>query len=320
MIENRASDAQVQATKQTDFAKSMIARLKEEAGSKILDFCEKATVTGAGDYTFYRFGEGDVAGNTLDMYSGGTDQVGNAGTAKSYVASIDYVYASDKIRAADVKSTSLDLKSSFVDSLVYAMKRNIDKKVLGTLDALQGGDDLGHDNPTKVYFMGDKTETLDSENIVNCLIEGAVFASTLAKETSVSGRPSVAIIVTAREHAILHKAERIINANYASVAAYQRNTLFGCEVIKVAESVKLGWATMSANSDAPTTAYTDSGCTIGQIYLIPQGTIGAASWEGDVDAKSWWDDGQDALFCRAKRSIGVVAIEPEAVIRVVYKR
>lgn len=330
MIDNRASKAQVSDTQQTEFAKSMIARMKEEDGSKILDFCEKATVVDAATYTFYRFGEGQVGNNTLNMYAGGADEAGNAGTSKNYTATIDYVYASDKIKAADVKSTGLDLKSSFVDSMVYAMKRNIDKLVLGTVDVLGGtnvfGDvsDLGD---SKVFVVGDKSVSLDDTKNVNALIEAAIFASTLAKETSVSGRPSVAIVVTAKEFAILHRAERIVNANYASVASFQRNTLFGCEVIKVAESVKKGWKTgtdENADTVAPDAPYyhsiTANAATVGQIYLIPQGTIGAASWEGEIDAKSWWDDGQDALFCRAKRSLGVAAIEPESVIRLIYKR
>lgn len=319
MIENRASGAQLSETKQIEFAKSMLARLKEEAGSNILDFCEKATVTGAGDYTFYRFGEGSVGDNTLDMYSTGADVAGHAGTAKSYIANIDYIYASDKIRAADMKSTSLDLKSSFVDSLVYAMKRNVDFKVLGELDKQTGS---AIQTEGSVCVVGDNALELDNEKIVNTIIESAVFASTLAKETSVSGRPSVAIVVTAREFAILHKAERIINANYASVAAFQRNTLFGCEVIKVAESVKRGGEDTWDGLSAATLLYnaTSNGAKVGVIHLIPQGTIGAAEWEGDVDAKSWWDDGQDALFCRAKRSLGVVAIEPESTIRIIYKR
>ncbi|MGL4971243.1 MAG: phage capsid protein [Cetobacterium sp.] len=319
MADVRASEAQLLKTKQEDYASSMIAKLQEEGGSNILDFCEKATVTGASTYTFYRFGEGGVGTNKLDMYSGGADEKGNAGEAESYQVTIDYIYASDKIKASDVKSTSLDLKSSFVDSMVQAMKRNVDFEVLKSVDTLAGSPVFGEKE--KVYIMGDSAKALDNEDIINSIIEGTVFASTLAKETSVSGRPSVAMVVTAREFAILHRAERIVNANYVNVNKVQRNTLFGCEVIKVAESVKRGWTTEGADGTTATDIGYNSGqAKVGQIILIPQGTIGAASWENDVDAKSWWDDGQDALFCRAKKSIGTIAIEPESVIRLVYKK
>ncbi|MGL5594109.1 MAG: phage capsid protein [Cetobacterium sp.] len=308
------------ATKQDEFAKAMLMRMQEEKGSKILDFCEKATVSGANTYTFYRFGESEVGTKDIDMYR--ENYAGNAGKADKYVATIDYIYASDKIKAAEVNSTSLDLKSSFVNSLIYAMKRNVDYMVLHPIDLSTADKDFGK-TAVSLLLMGDGDAALDSEGNVNALIEAAVFASTLAKETSVEGRPSVAIVVTAREFAILHRAEKITNTNYATVNPFQRNTLFGCEVVKVAESVKNGWANANAGgagTDAATVSYTAAvKPVIGQIILIPQGTVGAASWENDVEAKSWWDDAQDSLFCRTKRSLGTVMLEPNSIIRLVYK-
>ncbi|MGL5594110.1 MAG: phage capsid protein [Cetobacterium sp.] len=282
-------------TKQVEFATSMLMRMQEEKGSKILDFTEKATVTGANTYTFYRFGESEVGGNDIDMYR--SAYVGNAGTAEKKVATIEYVYASDKIKAAEVNSTSLDLKSSFVDSLMYAMKRNVDKILFGEVEKLTFADKYTAGQGLK---FGDQALALDDEKNINALVEAAVYAATLAKETTVSERPSVALVVTAREFAILHRAEKITNTNYATISKFQTNTLFGCEVIKIAEGIK-------------TTA--KKHC----IYLIPQGTIGSASWENDVEAKAWWDDAQDSLFCRAKRSLGVVVLEPESIMQVVYK-
>ncbi|MGL4971244.1 MAG: phage capsid protein [Cetobacterium sp.] len=295
----KSSPEQIGATKQIEFATSMLMRMKEEGGSNILNFAEKATVSGANKYTFYRFSEGTVGDNTLNMYAGGATDAGNAGTAEAYQATIDYIYASDKIRSADLNSTSLDLKSSFVNTLTYAMKRAIDEKVLKPIVTLTYSPNY---TPKQGLDFTPAVKTkLDDATTVNSLIEAAVFASTLAKETSVSNRPNVAIVVTAREFAILHRAERIINANYASVNKFQENTLFGCEVVKVADGIK---GTDVAQREA--------------IYFIPNGTFGSASWENDVDAKAWHDDGQDAMFCRAKRSIGVVLLEPESIIKVGY--
>lgn len=286
--------ANITNTKQEEFATSMLMKMQEEKGSKILDFAEKATVTGANTYTFYRFGESQVGGSDLNMY--GVDYAGNAGEAEKKTATIDYVYASDKIKAAELNSTSLDLKSSFINTLMFAMKRNIDKLVFTEIEKLTFSTDFTAGNGLK---MGDETKALDHVDNVNALVEAAVYASTLAKETTVEERPSVALVVTAREFAVLHRAERITNTNYATISKFQTNTLFGCEVVKIAEGVK---------------AAGKKNC----VYLIPQGTIGAASWENDVDAKAWHDDGQDALFCRAKRSLGVAVLEPESIIQVVY--
>ncbi|MGL6100946.1 MAG: phage capsid protein [Fusobacteriaceae bacterium] len=277
-------------TKQAEFATSMLMRLKEEKGSKLVEFTEKAKVTGANTYTFYRFGESTVGGNDINMYDGA--YAGNAGKAEKITATIEYVYASDKIKAAEVKSTSLDLKSSFVDSLMFSMKRNVDKLIFTEVEKLTFAPTYTAGQGLK---FGDVAKALDDPLNVAALVEGAVYASTLAKETSVEGRPSVAIVVTAREFAVLHRAERITNTNYATIANFQTNTLFGCEVIKVAEGIKGKF-----------------------VYLIPQGTIGTASWENDVEAKAWWDDSQDSLFCRAKRSIGVAILEPESIMRVEY--
>lgn len=281
-------------TKQTEFATSMLMKMAEEKGSKILDFCEKATVNGANVYTFYRFGESTVGGDDINMYDGA--YVGQAGKAEKKTATIGYVYASDKIKAAEVKSTSLDLKSSFVNSLMQAMKRNVDKIVMVEIEKLVFSADY---TVGQGLLFGDAAKTLDDPSNVAALVEASVYAATLAKETSVSTRPSVAIILTAREFAILHRAERVTNTNYANVNKFQTNTLFGCEVVKIADNIK---EAAKKNS----------------IYLIPQGTIGAASWENDVEAKAWWDEAQDSLFCRSKRSLGVAVIEPESIMKVQY--
>lgn len=298
-IEGKASAAQVSATKQIEYATSMLMRMREEGGSNILDFTEKAIVKDANKYTFYRFSEGSVGNNELNMYAAGASVAGNAGSATAVQATIDYIYASDKIKSADLNSTSLDLKSSFIDSMVYAMKRKVDSMVMAPVLALTfsktytEGQGLDFSPATKTH--------LDDVSTVNALIEAAVYASTLAKETSVSNRPNVAIVVTAREFAVLHRAERVLNTNYASVNKFQENTLFGCEIVKVAEGTK-GTDVDKSKS----------------IYFIPNGTIGSASWENDVDAKAWHDDGQDAMFCRAKRSLGVAMLEPESIIAVGY--
>lgn len=298
-MEGKANPTQVGQTKQIEFATSMLMRMKEEGGSNILNYAEKATVSGASKYTFYRFSEGKVGNNKLNMYENGADVLGDAGTAKNYQATIDYIYASDKIRSADLNSTSLDLKSSFIDSLTFAMKRTIDLKVMAPIVALTYSKTYNADQG--LDFTPATKTTLENVDTVNALIEAAVYANTLAKETTVSNRPNVAIVVTAREFAVLHRAERILNTDYASVNKFQENTLFGCEVVKVAEGTK---GTTADGRDA--------------IYFIPNGTFGAASWENDVDAKAWMDDGQDAMFCRAKRSIGIALLEPESIIKVGY--
>lgn len=295
--------ADVTKTKQDLFATNMLAMLTEQKGSNILDYAEyEANVQDGGSYTFYRMKESTVGTNELNMYADG--YTGNAGQSESYKVEIDYVYASDKIKAKNIKSTSLDLGSTFLTSLTNAMKRSIDKKVFDTIQAITFS--KTPTAGTNGTLVGDGLKTLDDEANVNALIQTAVYASTLAKETGVGSndRGSVALVVDAAEFAILHRAEKITNANYATINNFQRNTLFGCDVVKVAAGVKT----------KPTGATGD-----GAVYIIPKGAFGAASWEGDVEAKSWFDEGQDSLFCKARRSIGVTVIEPESIFALEYK-
>lgn len=127
---------------------------------------------------------------------------------------------------------------------------------------------------------------------MDALIEAAVYASTNVKMSVDEGRSGVALVVDTAQFAKLHRAEKITNANYQMSNKFMGNNLFGCDVVKVARSVK--------DND--------------KLYLIPAGTIGVASFENDVDAKSWWDDGEDSLFCRVKRSLGVAILEPESIV------
>lgn len=276
----------VEQTKQQEFAAVMLQKLKEEKASNLIEFAEKATVTGANTYNFYRLGEANIGGNTLNMYS---DQYqGNGGTSEKIPAVIDYVYASDKIKAIDVKSTSLNLENSYVKSLSDALKRNVDKVILDAIKA----------KTSNLKKYDGSAKEIDDPSNVDALIEHAVYASTNVKDMSVSeGRTGVALVLDTAEYAKLFRAEKITNSNWSGSNKFMAGQLFGCDVVKVARITK----------DRDT------------MYLIPSGTIGVASFENDVDAMSWWDNGQDALFCRVKRSIGVAVIEPESIVEFKHK-
>lgn len=270
-------------TKQEEFAVVMLQKIAEQKASNLWDYAEKATVEGANTYNFYRLGESQVGTNTLKMIS--DSYAGNGGEAKKYTATIDYVYASDKIRAIDIKSTSLNLEDSYVKSLADALKRNCDKTIL-TKIAAEGSIDKVDLNANQI----------DSTEVVNALIESAVLASTNVKMSVSEGRTGVALVVDTAQYARLFRAEKITNNNWSASNKFMVGSLFGCDVVKVAKSTK--------------------GAT--KIYLIPAGTFGIASFENDVEAKSWWEDAEDSLFCRVKRSMGVAVMEPESIIEIAH--
>lgn len=276
----------VEQTKQQEFAAVMLQKLKEEKASNLIEFAERATVDGANTYNFYRLGESNIGGNSLNMYK--DDYQGNGGTAEKVTAIIDYVYASDKIKAIDVKSTSLNLENSYVKSLSDALKRNVDTVILAEIKK----------KTAQLKKYDGALKDIDDPTNVDALIEHAVYASTNVKDMSVSeGRTGVAIVLDTAQYAKLFRAEKITNSNWSGSNKFMAGQLFGCDVVKVARITK--------DRDV--------------LYLIPSGTFGVASFENDVDAKSWWDDGQDALFCRVKRSIGVAVIEPESIVEFKHK-
>lgn len=280
-------------TKQIEFATAMKKKLQEEKGSKLIEFSQKATVKGANKYTFYILGESAVGTNELNMYD--TAYAGNGGEAKKIDAEIDYVYASDKIKRADLNSTSLDISGSLLGSLTDALKRNVDKKILDVINAK--GFDATATTADKCVLVGDTTKPIDDVETVNTIIETAAYLATLAKETSVEGT-DVCIVVDASEYAKLHRAEKFTKNDWMfSTKMISDNTLFGCEVIKVAQSAK-------ANKG---------------ILLIARGAFGTASWENDVNAESEWLWGQDCLGLKAFRSLGVAVLDEKAIYKVQYK-
>ena len=162
--------------------------------------------------------------------------------------------AHDKIKAIDVKSTSLDLENSYVKSLSDALKRNVDAVILAEVKK----------KTANLKKAGTSSSEIDDPANVDALIENAVFASTNVKMSVSEGRSGVALVVDTAQFAKLFRAEKITNSNWSGSNKFMSGQLFGCDVVKVARSTK----------DKDT------------LYLIPAGTIGVASFENDVDAKA----------------------------------
>ena len=274
------------ATKQQEFAATMLQKLKEEKGSNLIDYAEKGTVKGANTYNFYRLGESTVGGKDLKMF--GQEYSGNGGATEKIPATIEYVYASDKIKAADLNSTSLNLENSYIKSLNDSLKRNVDKTILDAVKA----------QTSHLTKAGSSVKDIDDPANVDALIEMAVYASTNVKMSVSEGRSGVALVLDTPQYAKLFRAEKITNNNWSASNKFMVGSLFGCDVIKVAQSTK--------DKD--------------KMYLIPAGTIGVASWENDVEAKAWWEDAEDSLFCRVKRSLGVAVLEAGSIIEFTHKQ
>ena len=277
----------VEQTKQQEFAVVMLQKLKEEKASNLIDYAEKATVSGADTYTFYRLGESTVGNDKLNMYK--DDYQGTGGTAEQVACTINYVYAHDKIGLKQVKSTQLNLENSYIKSLSDALRRNCDKVILSAISA----------KTSNLKKIGDQLKDITDDANVTALIKSVAYASTLVNESSVSdGRSGVAIVLDTAQYAQLFGVDKVLNAQYPSVNEIRtRNSLFGADVVKVASATK----------------------ETEKIYIIPAGTIGVASYENDIDAKAWWDDGQDSLFCRVRRSLGVAVLEPESIFEFSHK-
>lgn len=275
----------VTQTKQQEFAVVMLQKLKEEKASNLIDYAEKATVNGANTYNFYRLGESTVGTNELKMFADGYQ--GTGGTAEKISCTIDYVYAHDKIKAIDIKSTSLNLENSYVKSLSDALKRNVDKTILTKIN----------ESTAQLTKAGDTLKSIDDAANVDALIEMAVYASTNVKMSVDEGRSGVALVLDTAQYAKLFRAEKITNNNWSASNKFMVGNLFGCDVVKVASGTK----------------------DKAKIYIIPAGTIGVASFENDVEAKAWWEDAEDSLFCRVKRSLGVAVLEPSSIVEFSHK-
>ena len=288
-----------QQTKQQQFETVMLQKLKEEKGNALIPYGQKATVKGADTYNFYRLGESVVGTGEFNMYK--DDYAGNGGTAEKISVTIKPIYASDRIKMSDINATAINLESSYVKSLSDALHREVDKTILAAFEAKKPTGDTFEEG--KIRPMGDKTKALNAPEQIDALIQASVYASTNVNDMTASeGTNGVALVVTAKEFSLLFMAEKITSANYIGVAQSGKlQTLFGCEIVKVAESVK-------------------PARTEGVLYFVPTQTFGVASWENDIEATSWEDKQTDSIACRVKRSIGVAVIEPESIIEFRYKK
>lgn len=290
--------------RQEQFEAVMLQKLKEEKGSALIPYAQKAIVKGANIHNFYRLGESKVGTGEFNMYK--DSYAGTGGTAEKIPATITSIYASDRIKKDDINSTSINLESSYIKSLSDALHREVDKKILDAIKAKKSTGttaEAGHLTP-----MGDSSKKLSDTANIDALIQATVFASTNVKDMTASTESNgVAMVVTAKEFSELFTAEKVGSTNYMGVTqSGNLKTMFGCEVVKVSEYAK------------PVTTTSDPD-VVGTIYLIPTQTIGVASWENDIEAKTWVDESTDSIACRVKRSLGVAVIEPESIIEFKYK-
>lgn len=307
-MDYRASEAQTADTKAAEFAKSIKAKVDEDKGSRLVEFTDRETIDKGIDYTFYRVAPGKEGKSKIDMYN--SSYTGDLGAIEQKKTEIEFIYATDMIRMADVNSTSTNMKSSFVDSLSNVINRKVDKILISKLDVYSSSITFG--TADKVYSMGNGNAELEDPNTVDDLIEAAVFISTLAKESEDSEMADVAMVLTAKEYAVLNRADKIGDKFRGPK---KKGHLFGCKVIKVADGVKGTWT--SDNNDGPDSPST--GATVGQIYLIPRGAIGTVSHEEGIESKVWNMEGNDSLAFKIKKSFGAAVIEPQNVIRFKYQ-
>lgn len=287
--------ANILATKQMQFETVMLQKLKEDKGSLLVPYGQKATVKGANIHNFFRLGESRVDTTDFNMYK--DNYAGSGGVAEKFPATITYIYASDRIKSEDINSTAINLESSYVKSLSDALHREVDKKIIDAIKAKSnpaGAAGVGFLTP-----MGDATLALNDPANIDGLIQATVFASTQVKEMTASeGTNGVAMVLTNQEFSKLFTAEKVSSSNYLGVAQTGNlKTMFGCEVVKVSAYAKADPI----------------------IYLIPTQTFGIASWENDIEAKTWMDEPTDSIACRIKRSLGIAVIEPESIVEFKYR-
>ncbi|MGL4971242.1 MAG: hypothetical protein ACRC45_06395 [Cetobacterium sp.] len=309
-----ASEDQLLKAKQEAFSESIKAKILEDKGSKLIDFTDKETIKTGGQYTFYRFGQAESTSDSMNMYD--PNYKGDAGEAEQIMTDIKFLYASDRVANSSMNSTSLNLKSSFVNTLSSAINRKVDKFIISEVDKLKGNTIL-NSNKSECLITGDYSKTLDDVSNIDALVEACVLISTLAREDENNEDPDVAIVVTAKEYAKLNRIEKISN-KYDFYKKGRKGTLFGCKVIRVPENVKGGWTGAGSVTDAPSVPGT-AGIVTNQLILIPRGAVGTVSHEDGIKSKVWQDDGTDSTCFRVDKSMGVAVTEAPAIIRFTYK-
>lgn len=260
--------------------------------------------------------------------------------------------AHDKLTYKQLNSTSLDLKSSFIESMKNSIDRAIDLKIINIIDkACPAVTNLGANNAaisggsggnTYVYQATALTTPVPTIKVaanldaaVQALFEHCAYAFTLAKETTVSKRQGVALAMTLSMYSKLFRATRLTSSDYRDFNGFNnKKSIFGCDVVIIngpawgrdggyktprltATNLNVdGGGVVSATGG---TASTFPAAPNETIFIIPSKTIGVCEWENAIAASAWEEKAQDCMFFMAKKSFGCVAIEPESLTKVVLE-
>ncbi len=268
---------------QTKYQNSIRALAKEAKGGKLRPYAEKAIGKNQQNVIFYRSEEGTVHTGELNMYD--PAWASTAGKIIKKTAVIDYIYWSHKIKQKELNSTDLTPQSQLLKSGMNSLRMYEDIEIMNTLKAATG---------ITVEGTSGSGITAQLDDIV-----GTTKLAILSAKDALDVTKGVAMVMNRSAYKELFSTDLAKNNDYVQLSGAGGEVavrFYGCEVITL-----------------PDTALPDKA-----IFFIPSLSYGFAGWEEGVTSSSEFHNGDDSLWLTAKSSLGVVGLDPGAIIKYVF--
>ena len=273
-------------TAQDTYNLNMLTLLKENRGGKIRKICQIHSEKGSAKATFYRIGEASTT-TTIDMYDT-ANYSGTGGGITPVEVEPTPAYAHDKLTETQLLSTKLDLKGAYLQSLIRAVQRDEDKKIITAIS--------GDASIQKIAMpVGGLGLEANFKKFISTLKKVAVTVEDAPDRTGAT----CLVVMHVDQFAELYETEFWTNSLYSMINGNNTGDgSFGIEFVK----------------------YKGTGVLAsGKLYIIPNGAVGYADWGADgMKATLEYKSGDDKWWLMAKHSMASKCIDPTEIVEMTF--
>lgn len=266
------------------FDTNMLFMLKEFKGGLLKQGCQVKTEKGRENIHFTRMTESNTFKGKLDMLS--AEFQSNAGDAKKFTVSPEYVYWADVKDISALNKTDFDLESNYLTSAVNAIEREEDNEVIAAIKAKDSS--LRKAGNVSVDLVENTLENIEA------LLASLKYSITVAHKIGVEKKKKVYLLINIDDYSLLYSKKEFISSDFKDTSG----NFF--EVIPI--------------------PYPKTMMPSGTAYIMPSGTCGWGEWENTAETHSEYFFQRDQLHMMAKKSMSAVCVEPDVITKFSYKQ
>ena len=276
--------ADIIQTRQKEYVNSMSALLSVFAGGLLRKFAVKQEALVGEEIYFYKSSGGSSTRKTRNMFD--SSYTGQGGKIEAIKVEPDYILWDEKIPQKELWKTKLDVKSELVRLGVNQIAVDEDKMIINTI---------------KAGSLNDVGAVGTNLNTQLRLLIAQIADSVLSSKMAIDGQNGTVMIMNKTAYKILAASNASIKSDF---------------ITNQMELSKGNVPRMFMGCDMVT--FPDDVLTSGEIYLVPYGTYGFASWKGSQKQEALYEHRDLHLYLTADITAGSVLLDPKAITRFKY--